>query len=648
MSLSRMRCTICSLVSPSGTVSECRIALPTMSVSIASSMLARARNRNSPAFRVPRCRLRKAWSSNRKVWLMTPSRLSRVAISPVPMLFGTRTILSAASGPGSFACFSMKTTPTMSATAPTTTKVRSPERVESRPPRSLRMRGGGGGASIGFSASLGLRGDSRCAGPAAPSSGIEGSCFRLPKNITLPVRSAERASRSPGSPYDLLWRNGACGVASGGPRSRRAPEYERGVGAAEPEGVRQHDVDVALLRRVRHEVDRGLDRRVVEVDRRRRDPVAHGEDREDRLDRAGGAADEALDRLELDLVAERRRGAVGVDVVDVRDVDAGALDRHLHAAIGAVAVLGRRGDVVGIARQAVADHLGVDPGAPRLRVRVLLEHDDAGALAHDEAVAVAIVGARGAGRIVVEVRRQRPAGGKAGERKPVDRRFRAAGEHDLGVAIGDEPRGVADRVRAGRAGGHDGVVRALEPVLDRDVARGEVDEPTRDEERRDAPRALLVQRDRGVIDAADAADAGADENAGGILLVGGLRLPRRILQRLGRGGHRVDDERIDLALLLRLHPLVGIEAAVGAVAARDLAGDPAGEVGGLEALDLRAAAFTGEEPLPARLGAAAERRDHSDARDDDPPHRTTLIGPSGDADAGPGLRALRPHSSRGT
>src|SRR5829696_4560253 len=339
-----MRCTICSLVSPSGTVSECRIALPTMSVSIASSMLARARNRNSPAFRVPRCRLRKAWSSNRKVWLMTPSRLSRVAISPVPMLFGTRTILSAASGPGSFACFSMKTTPTMSATAPTTTKVRSPERVESRPPRSLRMRGGGG-ASIGFSASLGLRGDSRCAGPAAPSSGIEGSCFRLPKNITLPVRSAQRAWRSsPGSPYDLLWRNGAFGVASQGPRSRRAPEDERGVGAAEAEGVRQHDVDVALLRRVRHEVDRGLDRRVVEVDRRRRDPVAHGEDREDRLDRAGGAeevpgrrlrrrhrelaggvADEALDRLELDLVAERRRGAVGVDVVDVRDVDAGAL-----------------------------------------------------------------------------------------------------------------------------------------------------------------------------------------------------------------------------------------------------------------------------------------------------------------------------------
>ena len=106
----------------------------------------------------------------------------------------------------------------------------------------------------------------------------------------------------------------------------------------------------------------------------------------------------ALDRLQLDLVAERRRGAVGVDVVDVGGANAGALERRRHAAVGAVAVLGRRGDVVGVARQAVADDLGIDLGAARLGVLVFLEHDDAGALAHDEAVAVLVVGARGARR----------------------------------------------------------------------------------------------------------------------------------------------------------------------------------------------------------------------------------------------------------
>ena len=37
---------------------------------------------------------------------------------------------------------------------------------------------------------------------------------------------------------------------------------------------------------------------------------------------AGGIAEQPLDRAELDLVAERGRGAVGVDVVDVGGRDA--------------------------------------------------------------------------------------------------------------------------------------------------------------------------------------------------------------------------------------------------------------------------------------------------------------------------------------
>ena len=110
---------------------------------------------------------------------------------------------------------------------------------------------------------------------------------------------------------------------------------------------------------------------------------------------AGGVAEQPLDGGELDLVAHRRRGAVRVDVVDVARLEAGALQRHAHAAVGAVAVLGRRGDVIGVARQAVADHLGIDARAARLGVLQLFQHDDAGALAHDEAVAVLVVGARG-------------------------------------------------------------------------------------------------------------------------------------------------------------------------------------------------------------------------------------------------------------
>ena len=73
---------------------------------------------------------------------------------------------------------------------------------------------------------------------------------------------------------------------------------------------------------------------------------------------------------ELDLVAHRRRGAVRVDVVDVARRRCRRASAPPHAAIGAVAVLGRRGDVVGVARHAVADDLGVDLGAARLGVLV--------------------------------------------------------------------------------------------------------------------------------------------------------------------------------------------------------------------------------------------------------------------------------------
>ena len=143
----------------------------------------------------------------------------------------------------------------------------------------------------------------------------------------------------------------------------------------------------------------------------------------------------------------------------------GALQRRPHAAIGAVAVLGRRGDVIGVARHAVADDLGVDLGAARFGVLELLEHDDAGAFAHDEAVAVLVIGARRLLGPIVEAGRQRAAGGEAGDRDAADRRFGAAGDHHVGIAQRDQPRGVADGVRAGRAGGDDGVVRALSSCL---------------------------------------------------------------------------------------------------------------------------------------------------------------------------------------
>ena len=62
------------------------------------------------------------------------------------------------------------------------------------------------------------------------------------------------------------------------------------------------------------------------------------------------------------------------------------------------------------------------------------------------------------------------------------------------------------------------------------------------------------------------------------LVLVGLSASSRHRRAPGVAAHmRIDDELVDLALLLRLHPLVGIVGAVGAVAVRDHAGDLAGQ-----------------------------------------------------------------------
>jgi hypothetical protein len=84
---------------------------------------------------------------------------------------------------------------------------------------------------------------------------------------------------------------------------------------------------------------------------------------------------------------------MGVDVIDILGRKSGALEGRLHAAIAAVAVFGRGRDMIGITRHTVADDFCIDPRAAPLRVLEILQHHDAGALAHDETVTVPVVGA---------------------------------------------------------------------------------------------------------------------------------------------------------------------------------------------------------------------------------------------------------------
>ena len=141
---------------------------------------------------------------------------------------------------------------------------------------------------------------------------------------------------------------------------------------------------------------------------------------------------------------------------------------------------------------------------------------------------------------------------------------------------------IADRMRAGGAGGDDGVVRSLVAEVDRHDACGKIDQRAWDEERADPARTLLVQKKCGRLDAGQTADARTDQHAGGAAVILGFGLPAGILNRLVGGREGIDDESVVAALVLVVDPLIGVERAVGAVAALHLAGDAAGHVGGVE------------------------------------------------------------------
>ena len=105
---------------------------------------------------------------------------------------------------------------------------------------------------------------------------------------------------------------------------------------------------------------------------------------------------------------------MGVDVIHIRSHQPGPRQRRRHAAERAVAIFGRGGDVMGIARHAIAQNLGINPCPARLRMLQRLQHHHPRPFAHHKAIAVGIIGAAGLGRIIGALGRQRLAGVEPG------------------------------------------------------------------------------------------------------------------------------------------------------------------------------------------------------------------------------------------
>ena len=95
----------------------------------------------------------------------------------------------------------------------------------------------------------------------------------------------------------------------------------------------------------------------------------------------------------------------------------------------------------------------------------------------------------------------------------MDRALGPAGEHSVGFAASDQLCGLADRVRAGSARGHNGVVWAADPELDRELAARGVDEDVGEEAGRD-PIGSALPEDVGLAhQLVNAADTATEDDA---------------------------------------------------------------------------------------------------------------------------------------
>ena len=196
------------------------------------------------------------------------------------------------------------------------------------------------------------------------------------------------------------------------------------------------------------------------LDRRRR-PAGVAEHRLRRVDAQllRVIAEHALDRAQLRQVAERRRGGVRVDVVDILRAQAGVGNDAAHH--DGLPVFRRLRQVVAVRIGRAAEHLGVDAGAAAFRGVELLEHQRRAAVRGHEAFAARVVGPARARRLVVEVLK----GDRAHQRHRVhvDRRELEHGadhHRHLRAVVADLVDRRAQRDVAARARRADGVDRS--------------------------------------------------------------------------------------------------------------------------------------------------------------------------------------------
>ena len=231
------------------------------------------------------------------------------------------------------------------------------------------------------------------------------------------------------------------------------------------------------------------------------------------------AAQSGFDRLGFADIPESGGCRMGVDVIDLLRVDSTVFHGDLDRPRSPIALRHRSGHVVGVRRASVTGNLAINPGSSAFGVLIFLEDHDAGSLAHDKAVAVAVERPAGLLRLVIS-QAHRLHGCEAADPERGERGLASAREKNVRIAELDNAPGLAQRVVGGGARGHDAHVRAAKIVFHRDDSAGHVRNHHRDRERGDARRPAFQEALAFVLHGAQPADAASNDHAEAVAVHG--------------------------------------------------------------------------------------------------------------------------------
>ena len=205
---------------------------------------------------------------------------------------------------------------------------------------------------------------------------------------------------------------------------------------------------------------------------------------------AGMLAQRRLDGNGFIQIAQRGRSPMGVEIVDLIDIDTRVVHGAEHCPSGAIHI--RCGHMAGIGAHAETRQLRVNPCTTCPRMPQFLQHQDASTLAQDEAIAIAVPGSR-RGRRVVVARRQGAHRGETTDAQRRNSRLGAARNDHVGVTVLNHPSGLPNAVQASRAGGRDRNIGALKAKAHRHMTGNHVDDRGGNEKWRYSPGSALPQ-----------------------------------------------------------------------------------------------------------------------------------------------------------